>query len=247
MAKLQVLDFYYMDLYDIHTHDSVTVGGDDDGVPRQRLHYILNVYPLGFEYAKDSEQCPWFSCGVHPWYSEDADPQIKFLQEIANDHRIVAIGETGLDKLKGPSLSIQKEVFVKQVELAEKLQKPVIIHCVKAWDELLHLKKLIKPRQAWIIHGYRGKPELTKQLISHDFFFSIGEKFNPDSLQEIPLDRLFCETDESDISLLQIYTTIAECLNISVDTLATYVEENVIQTFNLPSTKVHHPQAVKTE
>ncbi len=236
-----------MDLYDIHTHDSVTVGADDDGVPRQRLHYILNVYPLGFEYAKDSDQCPWFSCGVHPWYSEDADPQINFLQEIANDPRIVAIGETGLDKLKGPGLDIQKEVFTKQAQLAEKLQKPLIIHCVKAWDELLHLKKTMHPNQPWIIHGYRGKPELTKQLISHGFFFSIGERFNADSVREIPIDRLFCETDLSDTPLSEIYSAIADCLNISVEELATHIEENVIQTFNLPAIGLKHPQAIQVE
>lgn len=236
-----------MDLYDIHTHDSVTVGADDDGVPRQRLHYILNVYPLGFEYAKDSDQCPWFSCGVHPWYSEDADPQINFLQEIANDPRIVAIGETGLDKLKGPGLDIQKDAFIKQAQLAEKLQKPLIIHCVKAWDELLHIKKTIQPHQPWIIHGYRGKPELTKQLISHGFFFSIGEKFNAGSLQEIPIDRLFCETDVSDTPLAEVYNAVAECRGIPVEVLAIRIEENVIQTFNLPTIGLRHPEAIQVE
>lgn len=236
-----------MDLYDIHTHDSVTGGADDDGVPRQRLHYILNVYPLGFEYAKDSEQYPWFSCGVHPWYSEDADPQIKFLQEIANDPRIVAIGEAGLDKLKGPDLNTQKEVFIQQVELAEKLQKPLIIHCVKAWDDLLHIKKTIKPHQPWIAHGYRGKPELTRQLVSHGFYFSIGEKFNAEALQEIPIDRLFCETDVSYTPLIQIYKNVADCLHIAVETLAVHIEENVIQTFNLPATRQKHPQAIQVE
>lgn len=236
-----------MDIYDIHTHDSVTAGADDDGVPRQRLHYILNVYPLGFEYAKDNEQCPWFSCGVHPWYSEDAEPQIKFLQEIANDPKIVAIGETGLDKLKGPDMHIQEEMFFKQAELAEKLQKPLIIHCVKAWDELLHVQKTIKPHQPWIIHAYRGKTELTRQLISHGFYFSIGERFNPDSLKEIPLNRLFCETDESDTPLIDIYLAIADCLHVPVETLAAHIEENVIRTFNLPSARVHHPQAIEVE
>lgn len=224
-----------MNLYDIHTHDSIIPENDDDTVPRYRLYHILNTYPLGFEYAKDSKICSAFSCGVHPWYSEDAQPQISFLKEIAVDDRIVAIGETGLDRLKGPDINIQENIFIQQIELSEYLKKPLIIHCVKAWDELLHLKKSIKPSQRWIIHGYRGKPELTKQLLAHYFYFSIGERFNSDSLQIIPKDRLFCETDESDIALTKIYENIADTLDLSIEELALIIEKNIFETFNFES------------
>lgn len=221
-----------MDLYDIHTHDPLTSDSDDD-VPKQNITYILNVYPLGFEYAKDSDECDWFSCGVHPWYSEDVQPQLKFLKEIAGDSRIVAIGETGLDKLRGPELSIQQAVFEQQIELSEQLQKPLIIHCVKAWEELLALKKKHNPRQAWIIHGYRGKTELTHQLVLHGFMFSIGDKLNTDALRTIPLDRLFCETDESDMSIESVYKKVAEALDVDMETLADQIGQNVLKTFPL--------------
>lgn len=223
-----------MDLYDIHTHDAITASAEDDGVPRQSLHYILNVYPLGFEYAKDSELCPWFSCGVHPWYSEDADPQLNFLSEIANDPRIVAIGETGIDKLKGPALDIQEKVFARQIELSERLHKPLIIHCVKAWDELLQIKKLHKPHQPWIIHGYRGKTELTKQLLSHGLYFSIGEKFNADAIKEIPLDRLFTETDTSEMPLYEIYENIANTIELPLEVLGEQIQLNIRNIFRIP-------------
>lgn len=225
-----------MDLYDIHTHDALTSDSDDD-VPKRSITYILNVYPLGFEYAKDSDECDWFSCGVHPWYSEDAEPQLKFLKEVAGDNRIVAIGEAGLDKLKGPPLDIQQKVFEQQIQLSEQLEKPLIIHCVKAWDRLLHLHKAYNPRQKWIIHGYRGKPELTRQLLSHGFMFSVGDKYNEDSLKIIPLDRLFCETDESDDPIDEIYEDIALCLGISVDKLAAQVENNIRRIFPLMNLK----------
>ncbi len=221
-----------MDLYDIHTHEVLTSDSDDD-VPKRDITRIINVYPLGFEYAKDNDECDWFSCGVHPWYSDDVQPQLKFLKEIAGDNRIVAIGETGFDKLKGPALSIQQIVFEQQIELSEQLQKPLIIHCVKAWDELLAMKKKHKPHQPWIIHGYRGKPELTHQLLSHGFLFSIGEKFNADSLQTIPLDRLFCETDESDSNIEEIYNKISETLEIEVESLVIQIDANVKKTFPL--------------
>lgn len=224
-----------MDLYDIHTHDAPSPNSDDDESLRQNISYIVNVYPLGFEYAKDNENYPWFSCGVHPWYSEDAEPQLKFLKEIAGDPRIVAIGEAGLDKLKGPDLKIQQPIFEQQVQLSEQLQKPLIIHCVKAWEELLHIKKLYKPRQPWIIHGYKGKVELAKQLLSHGFLLSINERFNDDAIREIPLDRLFCETDISETSIEDIYSEVAKALNISVEVLALQIAENVKRTFPLLS------------
>lgn len=221
-----------MDLYDIHTHDVLNSETDDD-VPKRSVNYILNVYPLGFEYAKDSDKCEWFSCGIHPWYSEDAEPQLKFLKEVADDYRIVAIGEAGFDKLKGPSLSLQEYIFEQQINLSENLKKPLIIHCVKAWDELLHMHKKHKPVQKWIIHGYRGKPELTRQLLAHGFLFSVGDRFNDRSLREIPLDRLFCETDVTDITIEEVYNQVADTLDIPVEILASYIEDNVKRVFPL--------------
>lgn len=221
-----------MDIYDIHTHDVLTTDSDDD-VPKRGIGYILNVYPLGFEYAKDSDDCDWFSCGVHPWYSEDAEPQLKFLGEIAGDSRIVAIGETGLDKLKGPDLSIQQTVFEYQIQLSEQLGKPLIIHCVKAWDELVQIRKKHKPRQSWVIHGFRGKAEQARQLLDHGFYISVGEKFNPDTIKEIPLDKLFCETDTSDESIEEVYRNVADALSIPLEVLASHIEKNVHTVFPL--------------
>ena len=99
------------------------------------------MYPLEFEVAKVTYKRHSFSCGIHPWYSEDSEPQLKYLYEIATDPRIIAIGETGLDKLKGPSLNVQIPVFKSHIELAEKLKKPLIIHAVKVWEQLYHIRK----------------------------------------------------------------------------------------------------------
>ncbi len=221
-----------MDLYDIHTHDAPASDSDDD-VPKRDITYILNVYPLGFECTKDSDECDWFSCGVHPWYSEDAEPQLTFLKEIAGDPRIVAIGEAGLDKLKGPSLDIQQKIFEQQIELSEQLQKPLIVHCVKAWDRLFHLHRLYNPKQVWIIHAYKGKPELTRQLLAQGFMLSIGDKYNEESLKLTPLDRLFCETDDEDTTIEDIYDNVAASLGITVGALAFHIENNIRRIFPL--------------
>jgi TatD DNase family protein len=154
-----------------------------------------------------------------------------YLNEIASNPRIVAIGETGLDKLKGPSFEVQIPVFKKHIELSEKLAKPVIIHCVKAWEELIQIKKETKPTQPWIIHGYRGKPELTQRLLQEGFLFSIGDQINVDSMQLIPIDALFCETDEDEMSIREVYLQASRAVNVDLEAFADSIATNIRRIF----------------
>lgn len=215
-----------MEFYDVHTHQMFLEDNDD---PYHSC--IFDVYPLEFEVSKDSHQRHAFSCGIHPWYSEDSDTQMAYLNEIAPSPRIVAIGETGLDRLKGPSFDVQMPVFQKHIELAEKLQKPLIIHCVKAWEELIKVCREVKPSQPCLIHGYRGKPELTRRLINEGFLFSIGDNLNVDSMLLIPQDRIFCETDEGEMSIRDVYLQVARALNMEVEAFAEIVAKNVKRVF----------------
>ena len=189
------------------------------------------MYPLEFEVAKETNDRHAFSCGIHPWYSEDSENQMIYLKEIVGDPRIVAIGETGLDKLKGPSFDVQIPVFKEHIVLSEKLGKPLIIHCVKAWEELIRVRRETRPTQPWIIHGYRGKPELTRQLIREGFLFSVGDQINVDSMQLIPPDSLFCETDEDDMSIREVYYQTARALNMDKELFASRIAENVRRIF----------------
>lgn len=227
-----------MEFYDVHTHQIYSEDNDD---PYHSC--IFDVYSLEFEVAKELHQRHSFSCGVHPWYSEDSETQMTYLTEITSSPRIVAIGETGLDKLKGPSFNVQTPVFKKHIEISEKLEKPVIIHCVKAWEELLKIKKETSPKQPWIIHGYRGKPDLTKRLLNEGFYFSVGENINVESMQLIPIDRLFCETDEGDITIREVYQQAAQSLNIDMIDLADRVAQNVRKMFpSLQAPKPYYPK-----
>lgn len=215
-----------MELYDIHTHQIFLEDNDD---PYHSC--ILDVYPLEFEVAKESYRRHSFSCGIHPWYAEDSEDQLVFLAEIASDLRIVAIGETGLDKLKGPSYDVQIPVFKKHIELSEKLGKPVIIHCVKAWEELIRVRKETCPTQPWIIHGYRGKPELTKRLVKEGLLFSFGEDINVESMPCIPFEAMFCETDEDEMDIRGVYAQAAHALDMELEIFADIVAENVHRVF----------------
>ena len=229
-----------MEIYDVHTHQIYTEESDD---PYHSC--IFDVYSLEFEVAKELHQRHSFSCGVHPWYSEDSETQMTYLDEIATSPRIVAIGETGLDKLKGPSFEVQTPVFKKHIEISEKLEKPMIIHCVKAWEEVLKIKKETSPKQPWIIHGYRGKPELTKRLINEGFYLSIGENINVDSMKHIPLEKLFCETDEGDMSIREVYMQAAKVLNLEITEFAEIITQNVRLMF--PTLQAPKPYYLKYE
>lgn len=210
---------YKMIFYDIHTH-AETVNG---------VVGIVNAYPSSFAGLGDSFYC---SCGVHPWYTANGRQDLIQLESIANNPRVLAIGEAGYDSLKGESLPEQKIVFEKQIELSERLGKPMIIHCVKAWGELLSSYKEYQPKQPWVLHGFRGNVEQMNQLLAKGFLFSIGAKFNEQTVKGIPLDCLFLETDDSPVMIDCIYAQVAEVKGLSIQNLSEIVENNVKRVFS---------------
>jgi TatD DNase family protein len=171
-----------------------------------------------------------------------------YLKEIVGDPRIVAIGETGLDKLKGPSYDIQIPVFKEHIVLSEKLKKPLIIHCVKAWDELLRVYEETSPTQPWILHGYRGKPELTKRLIREGFYFSVGDDINVESMELIPIENLFCETDEDFMDIRDVYLQAAQAVNMELEDFAEKIAQNIHRIFpTLQPPKPFDPEEAEEE
>ena len=207
------------DFFNIHTHVSVHPESE-----------ILSFAP---EELSTDNRSFYASVGIHPWTltEENADIQWEALRESIKNKRIIAIGECGLDKLKGPSMELQTAVFKQEAALAESSSLPLIIHCVKAFNELIQLKKAISPRQPWIIHGFRGKLPLALDCIRHGFYLSIGSHFQETTLKAIPLERLFIETDESEESIESIYQRIAEIKGISQQELLEAINKNVREVF----------------
>ena len=121
------------------------------------------------EWEKDSftEGGQLASVGLHPWFltKENAETDFKKLTQLVDNQNIVAIGECGLDKLRGESLDFQTTIFTKQIQLAESIQKPVIIHCVRAFNEVIALKKKLKPTVPMIIHGFNKGETILKELL----------------------------------------------------------------------------------
>lgn len=203
----------------IHTHSSVHPDTE-----------ILSLSPASL---LENQEAIHASVGIHPWEltEANADTLWEALQKAIEDKRVVAIGECGIDKFKGPSLDLQIALFKKEALLAEAHSIPLVIHCVKAFNELILLKKEIKPMQPWIIHGFRGKLSLAKDCIRHGFYLSIGAHFQEDALKAIPSDRLFIETDEADKSIEDIYQNIAQVRGMELEELKECINKNTEEVF----------------
>ncbi len=202
-----------MPLLDIHTHKQ-----------KSKEHIeILNCNAMPKEGL-----C---SLGIHPWeISAKWEHTIATITSMAREKSVVAIGECGFDLVNSTAtVDLQKEVFLKHVEISEAIEKPLIIHLVKGQDILLQTAKSSKHKQPWIIHGFRGKPEQAKQLLNAGMYLSFGEKFNPETLKTTPLNRLFIESDESDKSLAEIYGSIAKCIEISIEELKQHISTNAMR------------------
>lgn len=188
-------------IVDIHTHSST----------KSSYPAICNLTIVEAESFFSTTQKEFISTGIHPWYIDEFSTNLLGkIENWATDNRMLAIGECGLDKNAKSTIEVQLSVFEKHILIAEKVQKPMIIHCVGCFNELLELKKKINPKQLWIIHGFRGKPELATQILKSGCSLSFGEHFNEETVQITPIDKLYIETDESKIPISDIYTQIAE-------------------------------------
>jgi TatD DNase family protein len=174
-----------------------------------------------------------YTIGIHPWFLtvENFDQQLNIVRENADHQNIIAIGEAGFDRLKGTDGVIQNKAFEEQVRIAERAGKPVIIHCVKAWDELLGEHKKLRPSTKWLVHGFRGKKELAMQLISRGIYLSFWFDFviRPESttlMQSLPKDMIFLETDGSDTNIEKIYEKVASDLSLAADDLKRIIFSN---------------------
>lgn len=208
-----------LEILDIHTHHL-------QGNP-------LVIYNNGYHYVP-ADMDGYYSVGLHPW---DADKPFSpdRLLDMASDPRVLAIGETGLDSLRGPSVNdIQLPVFIDHINVARLLDKPLILHIVKQWDMLLRLRRDIPTSLPWIIHGFRGKPELARTLVSKGFYLSIGANFNPDSVRTIPDDRLLIETDTAEVAIQSVLDSLALTRGVSPQQLAKTLNANASRLFNIP-------------
>ncbi len=182
------------------------------------------------------------SRGIHPWEVdsnwEAAFEKIK--QDVAQNWHVLAIGEAGFDRLRGPEISLQQSAFYAQASWAATLGIPLILHCVKSHDLLLEYLKSAKNPPNIIWHGWNQKPEMARQLLPFPVFFSFGKQLlQPNSnaahwLSACPADRVFFETDDSALEIAAIYQAASLILQLPEVVLA----ERVIANWNAISKRM---------
>ena len=174
-----------------------------------------------------------YSVGIHPWnIDDDWQDKVKRLEQVAQHPLVVAIGETGLDSLKGPSLDVQEQVMQAHINIAAAAGKPLIIHCVRTSQQVLRLWR-DNPHAhnvAWVIHGFRGNDNVARQLIDAGFYLSFGVKHNTAALAITPLDHLLLETDDNPSeSIDDVLRQVAQAKHCSVWRLRRQVRHNALK------------------
>ncbi|WP_340112353.1 TatD family hydrolase [Maribellus mangrovi] len=209
---------------DIHTHstrftkDTVTV---------------QNIFP-GEGFAPFSGR-NFYSVGLHPWHistEEENNEALQMVEEALEFDHVIFVGEAGLDKRSETNFAEQQRVFKAQAFMAEEYQYPLLIHCVKAYNEVFELRRKMQPAMPWILHSYSGGLEITEQLLKFKFLFSFGSLlFNQnakvlETFKWLPLDKIFFETDELEEHVSVVYKRGAELRGLSADALREVVWKN---------------------
>lgn len=208
-----------MQFYNLHTHKFT-------GNPS--VLELVNQYPWEF-----NASIPKYSIGIHPWYIDEnrLENDLKVIEEKLQLKQCIALGECGLDKRIEVPVHLQIQVFEKQIALAEKYQKPLVLHLVAAFHELIEIKKRLKISVPIIIHGFSKNQQVAKQLIDNGFYLSFGKYLlrNPELelvFKSVPNDRFFLETDTIEESLEDVYKLASKYKSIPTEDVIEIVNSN---------------------
>lgn len=210
-----------MQFLDIHTH-----------IANETIsHTAIQSFSLTSQLPNLPTNRP-ISVGLHPWYAtlENLEAELEILEQIAQQPNVKLIGECGLDRLRGEPLANQLLILERQIALAEKLNKSIILHCVRCFDELMAIKKRLNVKVPMIIHGFNKNEVLGQQLLDKGFWLSFGAAILKEDSSTAKLlidnDRFFLETDDSEISIATIYERVSNLKKSTLDELKALIFAN---------------------
>lgn len=169
--------------------------------------------------------------GIHPWQTEGAILPSEEAVVVAD-----AVGEIGLDKVCGVDFKQQERLFTAQLDLAEQHQKPIVLHVVRAFEEVMrHVKG--KQFPAVIFHGFIGSKEQAERALQRGYYLSFGmrslaSRKTTEALRIVPLDRLFVETDEAQTPIEECYVQVATQRGVTIEALQQATQANFRRIFN---------------
>jgi len=215
-----------MEFFNLHTHKSTI---------QPNVLEIVNQYPQEFDAT-----IPYYSIGIHPWFiiKERIEADLAIIESKLQETNCLAVGECGLDKRTDIPMELQQMVFEKQLLLAQKYQKPVVIHCVAAFQEVIALKKKLNISVPMLIHGFSKNSQVAKQLVDAGFYISFGKYLLLNTELEIvfksvPNNRFFLETDTVDEGIEAVYELAAKYKGISVKEIQEIVNSNFLEVFKI--------------
>jgi len=173
-----------MKFFNLHTHKYTN---------QPDVLELVNQYPQEFE-----DTIPFYSIGIHPWFivKDRLEADLEIIESKVQEKNCLAVGECGLDKRIETPFDLQQAVFERQLVIAEKYKKPVVIHCVAAFQEVIEIKNRLNITVPLLIHGFSKNEQIAKQLIDNGFYISFGKYLlqNPELesvFKSIPYNRFF--------------------------------------------------------
>ncbi|RTY69581.1 TatD family hydrolase [Flavobacterium sp. LB2P53] len=215
-----------MDFFNLHTHKDTN---------QPNVLELVNQYPQEFDAT-----IPYYSIGIHPWFivEERIEDDLAIIESKLQEGNCLAVGECGLDKRIEVSMELQQLVFEKQLLLAQHYQKPVVIHCVAAFQEVIAITKKLNISVPMLIHGFSKNAQVAKQLVNNGFYISFGKYLllNQDLeavFKSVPDNRFFLETDTVDEGIEAVYELAAKYRGISLEEIQELVNSNYNEVFDL--------------
>lgn len=207
-----------MDFFDVHCH---------------------SILPKGIFNKELNDEVPnsYFSVGLHPKdINNDFQRNLEIIKQQSVEESCLAIGECGLDALVEVDEVLQEKVFEEQIYWANKVQKPVIVHCVRRFSQLLKFQKIAKV--PLIVHGFNKKRTIAMELLNKGFYLSFGNAllYNEtlqDLVSDLPIDKIFLETDTAKIEIKNLYQKLSEVKEISIEDIKNQISRNIYQVFKI--------------
>ena len=205
---------------------------------------FIEIYNIDVDSHVNVDVTFFYSIGIHPWECQKSKVKSSIVQWLNGSivqwlnssmaqrfKGSTAIGECGID------FDIQKDVFIKQIDISEQYNKPMIIHAVRSHSDIISIRKETKAKMPWIIHGFQGNEQIVNQYLRHNIHLSLGDVlFKNESraaelLKIIPSERLFLETDVSERSIADVYEKASVLSGRSLDDLRSDIFNNFVKIF----------------
>ena len=219
-----------MKYFNLHTH---SYSHQED------VFELVNQYPQEF-----TNTISYYSIGIHPWFiiEDRIESDLAVLESKLSEPGCLALGECGLDKRIEVAWELQQTVFERQLLLAEQYQKPVVIHCVAAFQELIAIKKRLKISVPFLIHGFSKNEQIAKELAANGCYISFGKYLLrmpqlESVFKDMPDDKFFLETDTDEQTIQEVYELAAHYKGLTIPQIQELVTINFSTIFGIQLNK----------